>query len=78
VPFERTTIYSELERDDVLAAGFARLLLFSDPRPLPDVSQQYEAWDLYLRTWRPGKPHPHTWPELHTQAARWVIKNWSE
>jgi hypothetical protein len=78
VPFERTTIYSELERDDVLAAGFARLLLFSDPRPLPDVSQQNEAWDLYLRTWRPGKPHPHTWPELHKQAASWTIKNWSE
>lgn len=47
-----TAVHAALERDDVLAAGFARLLLWTDPRPLPN------DWDAgmlyYLRNWRPG------------------------
>lgn len=54
-------VWNAMERDDVLAAGFARLLLWSDPKPLPSTSDA--AWALYLRTWRPGKPHPETWPK---------------
>lgn len=45
--------------DDVLAAGFARLLLWTDHRPLP--VDQDEAWAYYLRNWRPGKPRPLSW-----------------
>jgi hypothetical protein len=26
------------------------------------------AWAYYLNTWRPGKPHPETWPALYVQA----------
>lgn len=47
-------IWNAIEHDDVLAAGLARLLLWSDPRALPAVSDVQGAWDLYLRTWRPG------------------------
>lgn len=47
-------VWEAIERDDTLAAIFARLLLFSDPAPLPDESGA--AYALYLRTWRPGKP----------------------
>ncbi|MDX3986256.1 MAG: hypothetical protein QHC88_13475 [Achromobacter sp.] len=61
-------VYTALEADDVLAAGFARLLLWTDPHRLPDVGDADSAWALYLRTWRPGKPHPHTWPALYAQA----------
>lgn len=61
-------VYAALELDDVLAAGMARLLLWSDPAPLPAIGDADGAWDLYLRTWRPGKPHPETWPELYAQA----------
>ncbi|MGV2866780.1 hypothetical protein [Achromobacter sp. AGC39] len=61
-------VYSALEADDVLAAGFARLLLWTDPRRLPDVGDADTGWALYLRTWRPGKPHPHTWHALYAQA----------
>jgi hypothetical protein len=44
----------------VLAAIFARLLLFSDPAPLP--ADMGEAYALYRRTWRPGKPQrPEQW-----------------
>lgn len=58
-------VYAALESDDVLAAGFARLLLWTHPAPLPAITSQFEAWKYYLRTWRPGKPHPETWPNLH-------------
>lgn len=63
-----------LEHDDVLAAAFARLLLWSDPPPLPKVGEVSAAWDLYLRTWRPGKPHRHTWDALYAQAMEEVMQ----
>ncbi|PLC06416.1 hypothetical protein CY658_05120 [Variovorax sp. RO1] len=68
VPFDVPTIWAALERDDVLAAGVARLLLYTDPYPLPAEEDAGASWDLYLRTWRPGKPHPRTWPGYHQQA----------
>lgn len=54
VRFDPDAIYPALEYDDVLAAGVARLLLWTDPAPLPDVGEAEAAWQLYLRTWRPG------------------------
>lgn len=58
---ERMAVWKAMESDDVLGAAFARLLMYSDPQPLP--KNQQEAWEMYaLRTWRPGKPHPETWP----------------
>jgi hypothetical protein len=62
------TIHAALETDDILAAAFARLLLWTDPLRLPAAGDADGAWALYLRTWRPGKPHPHTWPVLYAQA----------
>lgn len=62
-------IYAALEYDDVLAAGVARLLLWTDPKSLPAVGDVDAGWALYLRTWRPGKPHPQTWLDLYRQAA---------
>lgn len=59
-------VYLGLAKDDVLAAGFARLLLWTDPKPLPTNAD--DAWKLYLRTWRPGKPHRHTWDAFYQQA----------
>lgn len=47
-------IWDAIENDDVLAAGLARLLLWSDPGRLPVVGDEQGAWNLYLRTWRPG------------------------
>lgn len=62
------TIHATLETDDILAAAFARLLLWTDPLRLPDAGDADGAWALYLRTWRPGKPHPQTWSALYAQA----------
>ncbi len=47
-------VYNALEHDDVLAMGFGRLLLWTDPKPLPALNDTESAWQLYLRTWRPG------------------------
>src|SRR5437868_4082442 len=68
VPWERPNVWAALEQDDLLAVCFARLLLFSDPKPLPTVGEVQAAWKLYERTWRPGKPHPETWPGYYDEA----------
>ena len=47
-------VHAKLEHDDVLAAVFARLLLWTDPKSLPALNDVDGAWKLYLRTWRPG------------------------
>lgn len=61
-------VYPALEADDVLAAAFARLLMWTDAWRLPAVGDTQGGWELYIRTWRPGKPHPGTWQALYAQA----------
>lgn len=62
------TVWQELETDDVLAAAMARLLLWTDPAPLPAIGDVSTSWETYTRTWRPGKPHFKTWPDLYRRA----------
>jgi len=61
-------VYERLEHDDILACCFARLLLLTDPKSLPMVGDVDGSWAYYLRNWRPGKPHPETWPDMYLQA----------
>lgn len=68
VPASASAVYAAIEHDDVLAAAFARLLLWTDPQPLPAVGEVAKAWDLYLRTWNPGKPHRETWDGFYAMA----------
>lgn len=70
--FDAREIWAALEFDDVLAAGLARLLLYTDPKPLPAVHDSAGAWNYYLRTWRPGKPHPATWASYHLNSRRYL------
>lgn len=72
IPASPSNIWETIQTDDVLAAGIARLLLWTDPKRLPAIGKESEAWALYLRTWRPGKPHPETWPALYADAVRSV------
>jgi hypothetical protein len=64
------SVYPALEHDDVLACGFARLLLFTDAEklPAPSAGNAPAGWGYYLRTWRPGKPHPQTWDAFWKEA----------
>ena len=61
-------LWAALAGDDVLAAAAARLLLFTDPKRLPELGDDAGAWALYLRVWRPGKPHAGRWPANYSQA----------
>ena len=54
IPATADEAWRALERDDVLAAIFARLLLLTDPAALPSGQDAGRA--CYLRAWRPGKP----------------------
>lgn len=47
-------VWHALEKDQVLAAAFARLLMWTDPGAVPAVGQIKDAFNLYLRLWRPG------------------------
>lgn len=66
-------IWNAIEFDDVLAAGLARLLLWSDPRPLPAAGDEEGAWALYLRTWRPGAYARGTPEERAALRAKWAL-----
>lgn len=66
-------IWNAIEHDDILAAGLARLLLWSDPYALPPLGHSQRAWDLYVRTWVPGKPKPEKWEGNYKRALDFVM-----
>ncbi len=72
VEFDKTAIWTAFtkEENDGLACSFARLLLLTDPAPLPiaSVANEDVAWAYYLRNWRPGKPHSGSWGKCWRQA----------
>lgn len=72
VPATVEEVYQTLQYDDVLAAAFARMLLWTDPFPLPELGEVEEAWLLYERVWRPGKPHHETWSTLYAEALAYL------
>jgi len=68
IPAAPDEAWRALERDDVLAAIFARLLLLTDPARLPSGPDEGRA--AYLRCWRPGKPcSAAAWGESWRMAA---------
>ena len=72
VPFNSHDIFEAMAWNDTLACCMARLLLWSDPRPLPDVGAVDLAWHYYLDNWRPGLPHPDSWPKCYSMAASFL------
>lgn len=56
IPSSASAVHRRVEVDDVLACRFARLLLRTDPAPLPpaNANAEAEAFAYYLRNWRPG------------------------
>lgn len=73
MPFDRHAVWQALAHDDILAAGFARLLLWTDFKPLPEIADMRGGWNYYLGLWRPGKPHPRKWPRCHRAARSQVL-----
>ena len=72
VPVTQSDLWRAIEQDDVLAASAARLLLFTDPKRLPALGDKDAAWDLYIRVWRPGKPHRQSWDVCYAAAMKEV------
>lgn len=68
VPFDLDTVFEAMAWNDTLATCMARLLLWTDPAPLPDVGDVRAGWAYYLRNWRPGLPHPEIWPARYGTA----------
>jgi len=58
-----TVVHAALSDNDVLACAFARLLLWKDPRSMPESDDAAKGWKIYLANWRPGAPRPKDWPK---------------
>lgn len=58
---DATACYQAIAHNDILAAAFARLLLWTVPPALPERDETDAGWKQYLWAWRPGRPHPLTW-----------------
>jgi hypothetical protein len=62
-------LYRVMDHADVLAAAFARLLLWTIPERLPLAVETPMAWKQYTtQSWNPGKPHPARWNERWARA----------
>lgn len=57
-----------LKYNDAASCAIARGILRLDPRPLPKIGDQGDAWECYTRTWRPGRPRPETWSASYKAA----------
>lgn len=68
VPATPDAVYQAMLTNDIIGCGFSRLLLFTDPRPLPKVGDVEGAWAYYRENWRPGAPHPDAWPGNYGRA----------
>lgn len=65
-------VWDALQRDDVLGAGFCRLLLLTDPHALPTVGDVEGAWQYYLRNWRPGAYTRGNEPQRAALRRKWA------
>lgn len=73
VPWDSTAIWAALESDDVLACAIARLMLWTDPKKIPERTDVNGGWDTYYRIWRPGQPHREFWDANHATAEAAVV-----
>lgn len=72
IPCDSNTIFEAMAWNSALGCSMARFLLYTDYAPLPAVGQVQAAWDMYLRNWRPGAPHPDVWPDKYAIARKYV------
>jgi hypothetical protein len=70
IPPTPDSVYARMLDDDLLGCAFARLLLYSDPAPLPAIGDVSGSWAYYKNNWRPGKPRPADWPANYAQARK--------
>lgn len=61
-------VYVAIEDNDLLAACFARLLLWRHPDPLPETRD--DGWHQYITLWRPGITRIEKWNDNWYTAMR--------
>jgi hypothetical protein len=67
-PADANVVYAVIGFNDIIAAAFARLLLWTSPLALPTRLDAQAGWRLYVSCWRPGKPRPETWADCFARA----------
>jgi hypothetical protein len=65
---DEPALWDAFEDSELAQVCFARLLLWGDPQPLPLIGHAGDAWSVYLRNWRPGKPRLQEWPGNYQKA----------
>jgi len=65
---DEDALHDIAEHNDILAACFARALLWTLPGTLPGPDELDVSWALYERGWRPGRPRPTSWPANYRAA----------
>lgn len=73
IPNVDSVLFEALAWHDPLAYAVARLGLFMDPHRLPMIADEDDAWDTYLRVWRPGSPSRARWATVYPQALAVVV-----
>ncbi len=69
VPANPDEVFEAIAWHDVLAMGFARLLLWQSPAAIPiEASGPDAGWLMYVQQWRPGRPRPEKWDANWRQA----------
>lgn len=66
--FAPLTSYEAIINNDVLAACYARLFLWTHPKALPSIDDSQAMYRYYLDVWRPGTPREGSWVPLYHQA----------
>lgn len=67
-PRDPYAVHEALIHNDVLACVLARALLYSVPEPLPGPNDPAKGWAIYIKAWRPGKPHVEPWANHYRTA----------
>lgn len=73
VRFDIKDMYYAMDRDDLFAVAMARLLLLTDPKPMPITEDM--AWGCYLWNWRPGAYDRGGAKERAMLRSKWAV-NW--
>jgi hypothetical protein len=68
IPWDAGDLFEAVAWNDPLAYALARLLLWTDPHPLPALGDQIGALMCYDRLWRPGKPDATRWTSRYAEA----------
>lgn len=63
-----TVVHAKFLNFPTLQIVFARLMLWANPNPLPELGDCDDAWNYYDSTWHPGRPRRETWDAYYAQS----------